>query len=70
MPVELTVRYARGLPPDLKQVVYNAMIDAGGYLGDDINNITLLTKTLNNTKKRYLNNLIKSYGHKSVASFW
>ena len=69
VPVELTVRYARGLPPDLKQVVYNAMIDAGGYLGDDINNITLLTKTLNNTKKRYLNNLIKSYGHKSVASF-
>ena len=69
-PVELTDRYIRDLPTkELQQTVVNAMIDAGGFLGDDPQNITLLTKTLNNTKKSYLAKLLKSYKHKSARSF-
>ena len=69
-PVELTDRYIRDLPnKKLQQIVVNAMIDAGGFLGDDPRNITLLTKTLNNTKKSYLAKLLKSYKHKSARSF-
>ena len=57
-PVELTDRYIRDLPTrELQEIVVNAMIDAGGFLGDDPRNITLLTKTLNNTKKSYLHKL-------------
>jgi len=69
-PVELTDRYIRDLPTrELQEIVVNAMIDAGGFLGDDPRNITLLTKTLNNTKKSYLAKLLKSYKHKSARSF-
>ena len=70
IPVELTDRYIRDLPDKkLQQIVVNAMLDAGGYLGDDPQNITLITKTLNNTKKSYLGKLLKSYKHKSARSF-
>ena len=68
-PVELTARYGRGLPKKYKKIVYNAIIEAGGSLGDDPNNIVLITKLINNNKKSYLSYLLKKYNHKPASSF-
>ena len=69
LPVVMTARYGKGLSPKNKRIVYNAIVSAGGALGDEPKNVTLLTGLINRQKQGYLGKKLRALKHKPAKSF-
>ena len=69
LPVAMTARYGKGLSPKNKRIVYNAIRAAGGALGDEKKNVTMLTGLINRQKQGNLSQRLKKLKHKPAKSF-
>lgn len=69
LPVAMTARYGKGLSPKNKRIVYNAIRAAGGALGDEKKNVTMLTGLINRQKQGNLFQRLKNLNHKPAKSF-
>tara|TARA_B100000424_G_scaffold101268_1_gene76124 strand:+ start:796 stop:2532 length:1737 start_codon:yes stop_codon:yes gene_type:complete len=69
LPVAATARYGKGLSPKNKKIVYNAIRAAGGALGDEKKNVTMLTGLINRQKVSNLSQRLKKLNHKPAKSF-
>ena len=69
LPVAMTARYGKGLSPKNKRIVYNAIRAAGGALGDEKKNVTMLTGLINRQKVSNLSQRLKKLNHKPAKSF-
>ena len=65
----MTARYGKGLSPKNKRIVYNAIRAAGGALGDEKKNVTMLTGLINRQKQGNLFQRLKKLKHKPAKSF-
>ena len=68
-PIALTQAFGAGLSPKYKKIVYGHIVRAGGYLGDEIDNVVILNKTINIQKESKLKYYTKLRRHKSAQSF-
>ena len=68
-PIALTQAFGAGLRPKYKRIVYGHIVRAGGYLGDEIDNVVILNKTINIRKESKLKEYFKRRNHKSAQSF-
>ena len=69
LPVAMTARYGKGLSSKNKRIVYNAIRAAGGALGDEKKNVTMLTGLINRQKQGNLFQRLKRLKHKPAKSF-
>ena len=69
LPVAMTARYGKGLSTKNKRIVYNAIRSAGGALGDEEKNVTMLTGLINRQKQGNLFQRLKKLNHKPAKSF-
>ena len=65
----MTARYGKGLSTKNKRIVYNAIRSAGGALGDEEKNVTMLTGLINRQKQGNLFQRLKKLNHKPAKSF-
>ena len=68
-PISLTQAFGAGLRPKYKRIVYGHIVRAGGYLGDEIDNVVILNKTINIRKESKLKEYFTRRNHKSAQSF-
>ena len=68
-PIALTQAFGAGLRPKYKRIVYGHIVRAGGYLGDEIDNVVILNKTINIRKESKLKEYFERRNHKSAQSF-
>lgn len=68
-PVDFTQAFGDGLSDEYKRIVYGHIVRAGGYLGDEIDNVVILNKAINIRKQSKLKELFKKRNHKPAQSF-
>lgn len=68
-PISMTQAFGAGLSDKYKRIVYGHLVRAGGYLGDEIDNVIIYNKTINIQKESKLKYYIKLRKHKSAQSF-
>ena len=68
-PINMTQAFGAGLSDKYKRIVYGHLVRAGGYLGDEIDNVIIYNKTINIQKESKLKYYIKLRKHKSAQSF-
>ena len=69
VPAAMTQAYAAGLSPKYKKIVYDHIVQAGGMLGDEIDNVAIYNAAINIQKESKLKYYIKLRRHKSAQSF-
>lgn len=69
LPVAMTARYGKKLSPKNRRIVYNAIRAAGGALGDEYKNVTVLTGLINRQKQKNLGKRLRALKHKPAKSF-
>ena len=69
IPAAMTQAYAAGLSPKYKKIVYDHIVQAGGMLGDEIDNVAIYNAAINIQKESKLKYYIKLRRHKSAQSF-
>ena len=69
LPVAMTARYGKKLSPKNRRIVYNAIKAAGGALGDEYKNVTVLTGLINRQKQKNLGKRLRALKHKPAKSF-
>ena len=69
LPVAMTARYGKRLSPKNRRIVYNAIRAAGGALGDEYKNVTVLTGLINRQKQKNLGKRLRALKHKPAKSF-
>ena len=65
----MTQAFGAGLSDKYKRIVYGHLVRAGGFLGDEIDNVIIYNKTINIQKESKLKYYIKLRKHKSAQSF-
>ena len=68
-PINMTQAFGAGLSDKYKRIVYGHLVRAGGYLGDEIDNVIIYNKLINIQKESKLKYYIKLRKHKSAQSF-
>jgi len=68
-PINMTQAFGAGLEDKYKRIVYGHLVRAGGYLGDEIDNVIIYNKLINIQKESKLKYYIKLRKHKSAQSF-
>ena len=72
-PVDFTQKFGAGLSDKYKRIVYGHIVRAGGFLGDEIDNVVILNKAINIRKQSKLKALFKRRkkyaSHRSAQSF-
>lgn len=69
IPAAMTQAYGAGLSPKYKKIVYDHIVQAGGMLGDEIDNVAIYNAAINIQKESKLKYYIKLRRHKSAQSF-
>ena len=69
VPAAMTQAFGAGLSPKYKKIVYDHIVQAGGMLGDEIDNVAIYNAAINIQKESKLKYYIKLRRHKSAQSF-